>query len=222
MSILGRLSTLIRSNLNDAIDAMQDPAKEIDQLVVDMEDSARQARSEVAACLAEEKRLVRQIESLDAEVRTWDERAVTAVKAGDDALAREALRRKGEKEAERLAAEKALQEQKLQGDQLTVALKALEARVKDVKMRQGTLRERARANKAGGSPLSSRTAAFNDFERLSSKVDAVEAEAGLTEDLAGRNAASVETERKLADLGRSAEDKTLDDALSELKKKLGS
>ena len=47
MGILGRLSSLIKSNVNDAIDSMQDPGKEIDQMVRDMEDYARQARAEV-------------------------------------------------------------------------------------------------------------------------------------------------------------------------------
>ena len=41
---------------------MQDPAKEIDQMVRDMEDSARQARTEVAQCLGEEKRLQKRVD----------------------------------------------------------------------------------------------------------------------------------------------------------------
>ena len=56
MGILGRLSTLIKSNVNDAIDSMQDPGKEIDQMVRDMEDYARQARAEVGRCIADERR----------------------------------------------------------------------------------------------------------------------------------------------------------------------
>ena len=56
MGILGRLSSLVKSNVNGVIDSMQDPAKEIDQMVRDMEDSARQARTEVGQCMAEEKR----------------------------------------------------------------------------------------------------------------------------------------------------------------------
>ena len=43
MGILGRLSTMIKSNVNDVIDSMQDPAKEIDQMVRQME-LRRQAR----------------------------------------------------------------------------------------------------------------------------------------------------------------------------------
>jgi phage shock protein A len=214
--MLGRLSNLIKSNVNDLIDQMQDPAKEIDQMVRDMEDSARQARAEVAQCMGEEKRLQKRVEALGEEARTWEQNAVKAVQARDDALAKEALRRKAEKEAERLETEKALAEQKAYVDQLTAGLKALEARVQDVKLRQGSLREKARAAK-GRSPLSGKTPAFEEFERMSSKVDAVEAEAGLADELAGRTPASVEAEEKLRKLG---ENKSVDDALAELKKKL--
>jgi phage shock protein A len=217
MGILGRLSTLIKSNVNDAIDGMQDPAKEIDQMVRDMEDSARQARTEVAACMGEEKRLGKRIEALDGEIKTWNDKAEVAVRAGDDALAKEALRRRGEKEAERAETQKSLQEQGVYVDQLATALKALEARVKDVKLRQGTLREKARAAK-GVSPLSGKTSAFDDFERMSTKIDAVEAEAGLADELEGRTAESVAAERKLDQLAAGS---SVDEALAALKKKLG-
>jgi phage shock protein A len=217
MGILGRLSTLVKSNVNDMIDSMQDPAKEIDQMVRDMEDSARQARTEVAQCMAEEKKLAKRVEQLVGEAKTWEEHAMKAVKAGDDVLAREALKRKAEKEADKLEADKALLEQKNYVDQLTTGLKALEARVKEVKLRQGTLREKARASK-GKSPTSTNTSAFQDFERMSGKIDAVEAEAGLAEELSGETPERRETDRKLREL---TEDKSVDDALAELKKKLG-
>jgi phage shock protein A len=218
MGILGRLSTMIKSNVNDLIDSMQDPAKEIDQLIRDMEDSAREARSEVAQCMAEEKRMAKRLESLDGEIKSWEDRAATAVRAGDDNLAKQGLLRKSEKETERAETQKALQEQQAYVDQLAVGLKALEARVKDVKLRQGTLREKARASKRGGSSVSTKTSAFDDFERMSSKIDAVEAEASLGDELSGRSATAIEAERKLNDLSDKT---TMDDALAELKKKLG-
>ncbi|HEY7376905.1 MAG TPA: PspA/IM30 family protein [Polyangia bacterium] len=217
MGILGRLSSLVKSNVNDVIDRMQDPAKEIDQMVRDMEESARQARTEVAQCLAAEKQLQKRVADLDGEGAEWGKRAELAVRAGDDALAKEALRRKAEKEAERVEAQKAVQEQGVYADQLTQALKALDARLADVKLRQGSLRAKARANKKG-SPLSGKTSAFDDFDRMAGKIDAVEAEAGLDEQLAGRTAESAAAERKLNELAAQS---TVDDALAELKKKLG-
>jgi len=217
MGILGRLSTLIKSNLNDAIDSMQDPAKELDQMVRDMEESARQARTEVAQCMATAKQQQKRVETLTAEAKTWEEHAMRAVQAGDDALAKEALRRKAEKEADRLEAEKALQEQQVYVDQLTQGLKALEARVKDVKLRQGTLREKARANKKG-SPTSVKTSAFDEFDRMSGKIEAIEAEASIGDELSGQTPESIAADRKLKEM---SEKSSVDDALAELKKKLG-
>src|SRR4051812_50159878 len=106
MGILGRLSTLVKSNVNDLIDGMQDPAKEIDQLVRDMEDSVRQARGEVAQCLAEEKRLGKRVNDVGAASQRWEEHAMRAGQGGDDAPAKEALKRKGEKEGGKLEAAK--------------------------------------------------------------------------------------------------------------------
>jgi phage shock protein A len=218
MGILGRLSSLIKSNVNDVIDSMQDPAKEIDQMVRDMEESARQARTEVAQCLGDEKRLQKRVADLEGEAADWVKRAETAVRAGDDALAKEALKRKAEKDAERAETQKSLQEQGVYGDQLTQALKALDARLKDIKLRQGTLRAKARSTKKGA-PLSPRTAAFDDFDRMAGRIDAVEAEAGLDEQLGGQSAESAAAERKLNDMAAQS---SVDDALAELKKKLGS
>src|SRR5580693_3505669 len=184
MGILGRLSTLIKSNVNDAIDSMQDPGKGIDQMVRDMEDYARQARAEVARCIADERLLERRQKAIEGEIADWQKKAEMAIRAGDDGLAKEALVRKGEKETERDDTKKALQEQGVYGDQLTAALKALEARLKDVKARQGTLK----------------------------------AEAGLDDELAGRTTASIAAERRL---DKMASDSAADDALAELKRKLG-
>jgi phage shock protein A len=53
---------------------------------------------------------------------------------------------------------------------------------------------------------------------MSGKIDALEAEVGLTDELTGQGAASVAAERKLREM---SEQKSVDDALADLKKKLG-
>jgi phage shock protein A len=216
MGILGRLSTLVKSNLNDAIDSMQDPGKEIDQMVRDMEDYARQARAEVGRSIADERVLERKVQTLEGEIADWQKKAEMAVRAGDDGLAKEALGRKGEKEAERDDTKKALQEAGVYADQLTAALKALEVRLKDVKLRQGTLKAKARGNRDG--TMTAKTSAFNEFERMSSRIDATEAEASLDEELGNRKTATVAADRRLEQM---ANDAAVDDALAELKRKLG-
>ncbi len=219
MGILGRISTLIKSNLNSAVDKMTDPGKEIDQLIVEMEDNQKKARGEVQATMALEKRHKQKVDALKKSAGEWEARAERAVQAGDDALAREALKRKLEVDAELHEAQGLLDEQAAYADQLTMALKALDVRVKEVKMRKETLKAQARAQKhrdQGTGP----TDAFNRFDKLSTAVDVKEAEVMLDDELAKANhtdAKSLEVERKLEELGKNTE---LDDRLAALKEKM--
>jgi len=85
-----------------------------------------------------------------------------------------------------------------------------------VKLRQGTLKAKARGNRDG--TMSAKTSAFNDFERMSSRIDATEAEASLDEEFVNRKTATIAVERRLEQM---ANDAAVDDALAELKRKLG-
>jgi phage shock protein A len=219
MGILGRISTLIKSNLNAAVDKMSDPGKQIDQLVIEMEEHQRKARAEVQATLALEKRQKQKVETLVRSVAEWESRAERAVQAGDDGLAKEALKRRAEAQAELEENVRALAEQKEYVEKLTVALKALDQKVTEVKLRKETLKAQARAQKSrdqGTGP----TEAFNRFDRLASGVDAQEAELALDDELAKAShtdAKSLEVERRFSELSK---DKDVEDRLAALKAKL--
>jgi phage shock protein A len=217
MGILDRISRLVSSNVNAAIDKMSDPGKEIDQLVLDMETQLRNARKEVQTALAQEKRQRQRAEALAKSSREWEERAEHAVRAGDDGLAKEALARKAQIDGEGQDATHGLQEAQSYAEKLTASLKQLEQRIGEVKLRKETLKAKARASKginAIGSP------AVDAFDRLHAKVDAVDAEAELDEELAKvrhEDAASVAAERKLDEMSKN---KDLDDRLAALKAKM--
>ena len=216
MGILDRISTLLKSNLNAAIDSMSDPGKEIEQIILDMEAQLKKARGEVTSTLAQEKLSRKKVESLRQSVADWESRAERAVKVSDDDLAKEALAKKAQVEGELALAERALTDQEAYVDQLSGALKQLEAKLTDVKGRKETLKAKARASKGQGVG----TSAFNEFDRLAGKVDAVDAEAELDEELAAarhEDSKSRDVERKLEDLSKS---KDLDDRLAALKAKL--
>jgi phage shock protein A len=217
MGILDRISRLVSSNVNAAIDKMSDPGKEIEQLILDMETQLKKARQEVESALAQEKRHRLRVDELIKKSDEWQERAERAVRAGDDNLAREALKRKVELDRDIEEARKGLMESTGYADQLTAALKQLEARIAEVKARKETLKAKARASR-GKNPLGS--SALDEFDRLHSKVDAVEAEAELDEELAKlkhEDQKSREVERKLNELGKNKE---LDDRLAALKAKM--
>ena len=215
MGILSRLNTLIKSNVNDLIDHMSDPGREVDLLITEMEQSLKQARQEVQTCLASEKLAIKERDRLAAEARSWEERATRAVQMGDDNLAREALVQKGRVDAALAEAERSVREQEAYVDQLTTSLQALEQRVKEVKLRRGTLKQQARAQ--AGRDRAKGGSAFDEFDRISSKVDTIEAEVDIDAELRGAPERDLETDRKLRDLDQKSK---VDDALAALKKKL--
>jgi phage shock protein A len=219
MGILDRLSTLVKSNLNSAIDKMTDPGKEIDQMVTELEDNLKKARVEVTQSIAGEKRIKQKLEALAKESSEWEERAQRAVLAGDDNLAKQALERKASIDADKAEAEKHLMDQSAYADQLTAALKAAEQRVDEIKSRKETLKAEARARKAREQHTVG-TSAFDKFDQLAAGVDAAEAENALDDELAKashEDRHSKEVERKFEDL---AKNKDLDDRLAALKAKL--
>src|SRR5437879_3934973 len=62
MGIIDRLSTLIRSNINDLISRAENPQKVLEQLIVDMRNQLAKAKQQAAAAIADEKRLSAQAE----------------------------------------------------------------------------------------------------------------------------------------------------------------
>ena len=92
--ILDRISTILRSNINAALDKAEDPEKMLDQILRDMSDAIEQAKGQVATVIAQEKQLEAERVGAERQAKDWDEKAQRAVRAGRDDLAVECLRRK--------------------------------------------------------------------------------------------------------------------------------
>jgi len=93
MGIFSRLGTLIKSNLNDLISKAEDPQKMLNQIVLEMQNQLVEAKKQVATSIADEKRLKKQWDDQVAQAKEWERKAMMAVHAGDDGLAKEALTR---------------------------------------------------------------------------------------------------------------------------------
>ncbi|MGH9423483.1 MAG: PspA/IM30 family protein, partial [Thermoanaerobaculia bacterium] len=57
MSIFDRLARLFRSNVNDLISSAEQPEKMLNQIIIDMRSQLVKAKQQVAAAIADEKRL---------------------------------------------------------------------------------------------------------------------------------------------------------------------
>lgn len=182
MGIFARLARLIKANLNDLISKSEDPEKMLNQIVLDMNNQLAEAKKQVAVAIADEKRLAKQAETEAATAAEWERRAMLAVRAGDDDLAKEALARK--KEHEDLAAQykDQWQKQKAGVDQLKLALRALNNKIEEAKRKKGLLvarKKRAEAQKAIQETLGGlkNASAFEAFDEMAQKVERMEAEA---------------------------------------------
>jgi phage shock protein A len=189
MGIFARLATLIKSNLNDLISEAEDPEKMLNQIVVEMANQLIEAKKHVAVSIADEKRLAKQAESETAKGAEWQRRAMMAVRAGNDALAKEALHRKREHDELAASYKDQWQKQKKSVDQLKLALRVLNNKIEEAKRKKQVLiarKRRAEAQKKIQETMSGMTeaSAFETFERMENKIDQIEAEAEAATELA--------------------------------------
>ena len=189
MGIFRRLAQLLKSNVNDLISRSEDPEKMLNQVVVEMNQQLVEAKKQVAVAIADEKKLLRQFEAERAKAEEWERRAMMAVRAGDDALATEALARKKDHEALAAQLEQQWAKQKAAVDQLKNALRVLNNKIEDAKRKKNVLiarKKRAEAQKAIQETMSGlqNASAFETFDRMAQKIERIEAEAEASAELA--------------------------------------
>jgi phage shock protein A len=221
MAIFSRIGTLLKSNVNDAINKAEDPEKMLNQMLIDMQQQLVEAKKQVAVAIADEKRLRKQYETEKAASQEWEKKAMLAVKAGNDDLAKQALARKSEHEKVALGFEQQWQAQKAAVDQLKGALQGLNNKIEEAKRKKNLLIARSKRAEAQATIAEtidglSNTSAFDTMARMEEKVDKMEAEAAATYELA--QVASGDDLRAQFD---QLESQGSDDALAELKAKMG-
>src|SRR6187551_3224920 len=182
MGIFARLAALLKSNLNDLISSSEDPEKMLNQIVLDMSNQLLEAKRQVAGSIADEKRLAKQVEQETANATEWERRAMLAVRAGDDALAKEALARKKEHDQLVEQFQDQWSKQKQAVDQLKLALRALNNKIEEAKRKKTLLiarKKRAEAQKAIQETMTGlkNASAFETFDRMAGKIEQMEAEA---------------------------------------------
>src|SRR5580698_1611998 len=189
MGIFSRLAQLIKSNLNDLISRSEDPEKMLNQVVLDMNNQLVEAKKQVAASIADEKRLAKQFEQETANSQEWERRAMMALRAGNEALAKEALARKREYDELAATLKDQWTKQKTAVEQLKKALRLLNDKIEEAKRKRNVLiarKKRAEAQRAIQETMSGLRdqSAFETFDRMSQKIDQIEAEAEAESDLA--------------------------------------
>jgi phage shock protein A len=131
MGILERLSTLIRANINDMLDSAEDPEVMLNQILRDMEGEIGKARRQVTEMMAQEKLYKDDLKAEQDKAGHMEERAMHYVRMENDAMAREALKRKADSEANISVLQTQVQAQTDMVTRLRGQLDALEDKYKD-------------------------------------------------------------------------------------------
>lgn len=223
MGIFSRLGTLIKSNINDLITKAEDPEKMLNQVLLEMQQQLADAKKAVAVAIADEKKLQKQYTAESEKAKEWERKAMVAVRAGDDGLARQALGRKQEHDNITEQYQQQWVAQKQAVEKLKDALRLLNNKIEEAKRKKNILiarKKRAEAQQQIASTMQGLgdTSAFDTFDRMSERIALMEAEAEAGAELAGElSGDTLESKFMALEAGGGGED----DALAELKAKMG-
>ena len=183
MPFISRLSRVIRANANALVSSTEDPAKILDQALMDMEAELVKLRQAAARAVASQKHVETRFQQARDQADHWYDRAYTVLQQGNEDLAREALARckPCEEAAQRLGRQ--MESQAGQVEDLKRNLLALEGRIAQARAKRSTLKARIQSVQAqqhlegggGVSGINNTDSAMDAFERMEEKVEVMEA-----------------------------------------------
>ncbi len=212
MQITQRFSLLVKGRVNAVLDALEDPERSLNQLIIDMEEELESAKRAVASAMANEDRLRSQIAVHDKEAHGWQTSAERALKRSNDGDAREALRRAELAERQRDRLRERLEVQARETEEVRVSVGQMQDRLEQARSRlqiiHAQLRQ-AEARRAVGKAMRrvEHSGLHAEFDRISGRASHMAAEERAYQRL--------DDELNGADVRRRFEDLDLADAVEE-------
>jgi len=224
MAILERFGAIIKANINEIIDKMENPSKMINQYMRDMMEDLAEVKRETAGVMAEEKRTKRLADENQAEVDKYTELAKKALTAGNEEDARVFIGKKqqleaagaGLKTAYAAAHENAVKMRQLH-DKLASDIEELRVRQQAIEAKVAVAKTQDKVNEAN-SAIGKFQGAMNSFDRMEAKADKMLDEANAMAEL---NMEPIDQAKALESKYASQGSASVDDELSELKKEMG-
>ncbi len=175
MSLLERVSTLVRANLNDLIDKAEDPEKMIKQVILDMQNQLLQVKTQVAISIADQHLLEKKQKENEDKEAEWMHKAELAVDKKQDDLARAALERAMSHKDLAESFRQQVSYQKVQVEMLKSALSKLEQKLTEAQSKSDLLIAQHRRSRALGKASDARLAMNAEskvatFDRMKQKV----------------------------------------------------
>ncbi|WP_460800498.1 PspA/IM30 family protein [Microbacterium sp. GXF6406] len=215
-SIFGRISTLVRANINSLLDSAEDPQKMIDQLVRDYTNSIADAEAAIAETIGNLRLLERDHEEDVQSAKDWGNKALAASRKADelravgstadadkfDNLAKIALQRQIGEERDAKTAEPTIAAQTEIVDKLKSGLNGMKEKLEQLKAKRSELLARAKVAEAQ-SKVQDAVSSINVLDPTS--------ELGRFEDKVRRQEALAQGKVELAASSLDAQFESLDD-----------
>ena len=194
MSIFNRMADIFKSNVNEALDRMEDPEKMVKQMIIEMEEGLVKATSGLAKAMANEKNLQKQQAVAANQARQWEEKATMALKGGNTDLAKQALSKKVVYDGQVQQYQAMVTQASNTTSQLRMQLDTLKGKLDEARMKQSTLVARsqtAKTQKEFSTILGTNVGqgAFAKFDKMEKKIEGMEAEAQAFAELSGEGPA---------------------------------
>ena len=192
MGIFNRIGDIIKSNVNDLIDRAEDPEKMVKQIIIDMQKELKKSTEALGKAKTSERLAKRQYENAVKVSAEWENKAKSALKAGNTELAKTALAKKVKADEDVANYKEMYESISAQADAIASQVDAVKAKLDEAKSRQAMLIARSQmadtkknlAQSLGGIDSSSSSEKFN---RMEEKIIRKEAEADAFSDIAGTN-----------------------------------
>lgn len=222
--IFERISTITKASVNDLLDRFEDPAKLVDQTILDAKEELAKIKKESLTVLANEKSTKTQMEEALKQADQWHGIAANALKAGNEEDAKKALAKEQELRADAETKKAVYQTAKASADKLRTKIKDTEDEIQDMQAKAAQIKAKAATAKAiqTAEKVSSKginRGAFDAFDRMEEKADRQLAEAEALEDL--NRSTGTEEEEDLMKKYSGSSDSGVDASFEALKAELG-
>src|SRR5919199_1815010 len=134
--MLTRIRDLVSANLNAMLDRAEDPEKMVNEYIRQLTENLNEAKNSVAGAMADETKLHTKMVEFQSQSDQWQSKAVAALRAGDEDLAKQALARKLQAQKTADSYKQQYEEQDAQVDELQDALIKLESRIAEARSKR--------------------------------------------------------------------------------------
>ena len=202
MGFFSKLSKAIKSKANSAIDSAISPEKEVDMMIDELDEQRKLAIAELISYKATSKQMQQDIDKYEARTAEWENRAMVAVKAGDDEMAKTALREKKRcsDEVEKITRDR--DEAASYAIELNRSRKQFDTKLKMLKLKKGTLATQLAVARSGSTnAFGHDEEVWERFERAEDKIESEAIEAEVDAAMDGEHLLEAEFNAKLLAAG---------------------